>query len=216
MCRPRGVFLWILGGRPVLQILTHKCHFSLSFSDLDSLFQKQISVIKTFLSWNGFPRAVASNLIKSFRCSGSEPRSSNNDTSKIIWLRLPYAGHIGQSIVNTLVRKLKRCLKKPVCFKIFHQTKKFSSFCSNKDPNPMYLKSHVIYKLTCPACNAEYIGKTDGVKMTPKCRSFLSALFFLCITKPLLILKNPIQGKKKNLIPTLKTSLNLLSEYSKG
>ena len=25
----------------------------------------------------------------------------------------------------------------------------------------MYLKSHVIYQLTCPACNAEYIGKTD-------------------------------------------------------
>ena len=24
----------------------------------------------------------------------------------------------------------------------------------------MYLTSHVIYKLTCPACNAEYIGKT--------------------------------------------------------
>ena len=24
----------------------------------------------------------------------------------------------------------------------------------------MYLKSHVIYKLTCSACNAEYIGKT--------------------------------------------------------
>ena len=152
---PRGVFLWILGGRPVLQILTHKCHFSLPFSDLDSLFQKQISVIKTFLSWNGFLRAVASNLIKSFRCSGSEPRSSNNDTSKIIWLRLPYAGHIGQSIVNRLVRKLKRCLKELVCFKIFHQTKILSSFCSNKDPNPIYLKSHVIYKLTCPACNAE-------------------------------------------------------------
>ena len=25
----------------------------------------------------------------------------------------------------------------------------------------MYLKSHVIYKPTCPACHAEYIGKTD-------------------------------------------------------
>ena len=25
----------------------------------------------------------------------------------------------------------------------------------------MYLKSHVIYKLACPACYAEYIGKTD-------------------------------------------------------
>ena len=174
-------------------------------------------MIKTFLSWNGFPRSVASNLIKSFRCSGSEPRSFNNDTSKIIWLRLPYAGHIAQSIVNRLVRKLKRCLKEPVCCKIFHQTNKLSSFCSNKDPNPMYLKSHLIYKLR-PAFNAEYIGKTDGVKMTPKCRSLLSALFFtcLCITKPLLILKNPFKGKKKNLIPTHETSLNLLSEYSKG
>ena len=94
-------------------------------------------------------------------CSVSEPRSSNNDTSKIIWFRLPYAGHIGESIVNRLVGKLKRCFKEPVCFKTFYQTKKLSSFCSNKDPNPMYLKSHVIYKLTCFACNAEYIGKTD-------------------------------------------------------
>ena len=40
-------------------------------------------------------------------------------------------------------------------------TMKLSSFCSNKDPNPMYRKSHVIYKLTCPTCNVEYIGKTD-------------------------------------------------------
>ena len=57
--------------------------------------------------------------------------------------------------------KLKHYFKEPVCFKIFHQTKKLSSLCINKDPNPMYLKSHVIYQLTCPACNAEYIGKTD-------------------------------------------------------
>ena len=34
--------------------------------------------------------------------------------------------------------------------------------CSNtEDPTPMYLWSHVIDKLTCPACNAEYMGKTD-------------------------------------------------------
>lgn len=46
--------------------------------DNDSLFQKQISVIKTFLYWNGFPRSGASNLIKCFMCSDSKPRSSNN------------------------------------------------------------------------------------------------------------------------------------------
>ena len=48
-----------------------------------------------------------------------------------------------------------------VHFKILYQTEKLASFCSNKDPTPMYLKSHVIYKLTCPVCNAECIGKTD-------------------------------------------------------
>ena len=81
--------------------------------------------------------------------------------ARLIWLRLPYAGYIGESIKNRLVRKLKRGFKEPVCFKIFYQTKKLSSFCMDKVSNPMYLKSHVIYKLTSPACNATYIGNTD-------------------------------------------------------
>ena len=53
-------------------------HRTSSICDNDSLFQKQISVIKTFLYWNGFPRSGTSNLIKCFMCSASGPRSSNN------------------------------------------------------------------------------------------------------------------------------------------
>ena len=53
-------------------------HRTSRICDSDSLFQKQISVIKTFLYWNGFPRSGASNLIKCFMCSDSEPRLSNN------------------------------------------------------------------------------------------------------------------------------------------
>ena len=53
-------------------------HRTSRICDSDSLFQKQISVIKTFLYWNGFPRSGASNLIKCFMCSDSGPRSSNN------------------------------------------------------------------------------------------------------------------------------------------
>ena len=52
-------------------------HRTSRICDSDSLFQKQISVIKTFLYWNGFPRSGASNLIKCFMCSDSEPRLSN-------------------------------------------------------------------------------------------------------------------------------------------
>ena len=53
-------------------------HRTSRICDSDSLFQKQISVIKTFLYWNGFPRSGTSNLIKCFMCSASGPRSSNN------------------------------------------------------------------------------------------------------------------------------------------
>ena len=136
-------------------------HRTSRICDNNSPFQRQISVIKTFLSWNGFPRLLR---LTSLNVSCVVALSQVHPTmiiARLIWLGLPYAGYIGESIVNRLVPKLKRCFKEPVCFKNFYQAKKLSSFCMNKDPNPMYLKSHVIYKLTCPPCNAEYIGKTD-------------------------------------------------------
>ena len=36
-----------------------------------------------------------------------------------------------------------------------------SYYCNTKDRIPDYLKSHVVYKFCCRACNAGYIGKTD-------------------------------------------------------
>ena len=46
-------------------------------------------------------------------------------------------------------------------FKFSIKLKSFHHFARTKNPNPMHLKSHVIYKLTCPACDAEYMGKAD-------------------------------------------------------
>ena len=40
-------------------------------------------------------------------------------------------------------------------------TKKVAFFCSNKDPVPVNLQSHVIYQFECPGFKAKYIGKTD-------------------------------------------------------
>ena len=33
--------------------------------------------------------------------------------------------------------------------------------CSAKDSIPVYQKANVIYKVTCPGCNEDYVGKTD-------------------------------------------------------
>ena len=44
----------------------------------------------------------------------------------------------------------------------------------------MHLKSHVIYKLTCPACNAKYMGKTDrclSVRLDEHSSDHNSAMF---------------------------------------
>ena len=42
-----------------------------------------------------------------------------------------------------------------------YDTKKGTFFCSNKDPVPVSLQSHVIYHFECPGCKAKIIGKTD-------------------------------------------------------
>ena len=41
-----------------------------------------------------------------------------------------------------------------------------------KGQNPDYLKSHVVYEFSCPACNAGYIVKTDrnlGTRIKEHC-----------------------------------------------
>ena len=36
-----------------------------------------------------------------------------------------------------------------------------SYFCNTKHKVPDYLKSHIVYKFYCPACNKEYIVQKD-------------------------------------------------------
>ena len=39
-------------------------------------------------------------------------------------------------------------------------------FCSAKDRIPIHQKANVIYKVTCPGCNEDYLGKTDRSLVT--------------------------------------------------
>jgi len=48
-------------------------HRASRIREIDTLFQKQIITIKTYLLGNGLPKSVASNLVRCFRHSGSEP-----------------------------------------------------------------------------------------------------------------------------------------------
>ena len=68
-----------------------------------------------------------------------------------------------------------------------------SYYCNTKDRIPDYLKSHVVYEFSCPACNAGYIGKTDrnlGTRIKEHCRLdkiILQSVTFTSIPSPYIV-----------------------------
>ena len=70
-------------------------------------------------------------------------------------------GAEGDKLGTKLKRKLKQHLSQKLNIRIFYTTSKISDFCSVKDKIPIEQKNNVIYKIRCPGCGEDYIGKTD-------------------------------------------------------
>ena len=125
---------------------------------------KELNNIKQFASWNGFPNYVTNKLIRFSSTNRPEQdKADDNRAETVIWIRLPYAGQDGENIVKCLSRKLRSCLKKDsrVVFKTVYSTFKVSYFTNMKDKTPTDFRSNVVYKFTCPGCQASYVGKTE-------------------------------------------------------
>ena len=89
----------------------------------------------------------------------SKKFEKEKDDRKIIWIRLPYLDNIDDNMKNCL-KKVQKCLKENVCFITCYETKKTAMFCSANDSIPIRQKANVIYKVTFPDCNEDYVGKT--------------------------------------------------------
>ena len=50
---------------------------------------------------------------------------------------------------------------KKIKFKTRFKTTQLFKFTCTKDPTPLLNKSNVVYEVKCPACSANYVGKTD-------------------------------------------------------
>ena len=61
----------------------------------------------------------------------SHSRSADDDDRKKIWLDLPYNGKIGEKLVTSLIKKLKRYFKVNVKIIVKYRTNKLSMFLSN-------------------------------------------------------------------------------------
>ena len=134
-----------------------------------SAFTNQIDKLKSFLSWNGYPEYVRNLLINRFKKISSNDAAVNDIVSKsktdeefvAVYLKLPYLGPSGDYLIKAFKRKMKRLLIPNVKFRIIYTTNKLSMFCSLKDKYPIHTKANLIYKFTCPYCQAQYVGKTE-------------------------------------------------------
>ena len=120
-------------------------------------------MIKRFASWNNFPRHIVNNIIKYSQNTQQKDNKTNDETPITFWLRIPYAGPVGEQLVFTLKRKLKHSFKNNinVKFNVTYSTQKIAFYTNMKDLTPLKYKSNVVYKFTCPGCKAAYIGKTE-------------------------------------------------------
>ena len=128
----------------------------------DTLFSKQVSKISKYLSWNGFPRHVRNSILHRLKRKTSRVTTDETKTDTVeIHFRIPYAGIKGEQLIKSCVRRMKRFVKRNVKFVIMYDTKKLSFFCNTKDRVPGLQRHNLVYKITCPGCGRNYVGKTD-------------------------------------------------------
>ena len=113
-----------------------------------------------FMSWNGYSSFTRNSIIKRLKTRPKKVEKEKYDR-KVIWIRLPYLGNIGNNMRKNCFKKVQKCLKENVPFITCYETKKTAIFCSAENSIPIHQKANVIYKVSCPGCHEDYVGKTD-------------------------------------------------------
>ena len=111
------------------------------------------------MAWNVYPKSIRNATINKLKnnhkCATTQNKPSDANLPKI-WIRLPYLGTQGTTLINNCIRKLRKYLSKPVQFVIIYDSKKIAFFTSNKDKIPPLFRFYTIYQITCPGCNESY------------------------------------------------------------
>ena len=93
---------------------------------------EQISQIKTFMLWNGYPKRVWNCIIKQIETNKSHSRLAD------------FKHYYFKVKVNIVVK---------------YRTNRLPMFCPMKDRISWNQKANVIYIIQCPGCHNDYVGK---------------------------------------------------------
>ena len=120
----------------------------------------ELSAIKKFASWNGYPKHIVNNIIKR---SLTKKKTITNENEKlpVVYINVDFTGDKGEHLLTQAIKKLRRCTNQKVIFKTCYSVTKLSFFTNTKDRLNMLSKSSVVYQFKCPGCNSSYIGKIE-------------------------------------------------------
>ena len=59
--------------------------------------------------------------------SGTQNMTDDDNIPKV-WIQIPYLGSHGENLLNSCLKKIRRCLKQPVKFIVLYNTKKVSFY----------------------------------------------------------------------------------------
>ena len=96
------------------------------------------------MSWNRYPKRVQNSLIRRIETNKSHSRLTGDNNRQKSWLDLPYNGKLGEKLLTSLMKKVKRCFKEKVNIIVKYRTNKLSMFCPTKDRISWNQKANVI------------------------------------------------------------------------
>ena len=126
-------------------------------------FHEEVCFLEKYFSKNGYPSFVFQKLVKNFIDKLFSPKVIEYTVSKkLIYISLPYMGHLSIIIKKELDQLLQKHYPYAKFNFIFKNPLTINSLFKFKDSLPELMRSCVVYEYTCPKCNlGNYVGCTN-------------------------------------------------------
>ena len=126
-------------------------------------FHEEVCFLEKYFSKNGYPSHVFQKMVKIFLDNIFSPKVIEHTVpKKLIYISLPYMGHLSKVIKKELIQLLENNYSYAKFHFIFKNPLTISSLFKFKDSLPELMRSSVIYQFSCPKCNlGNYVGCTN-------------------------------------------------------
>ena len=126
------------------------------------LLHKEICNLRMYFTSNNYKEDYFDSILKTFLYSKRKQNPVKSNVPKLIkYIKMPFYGHISYEFRKLILNTLKNSFP-AVEFRVtFTNDFKVGSFFNFKDRVPEPLCSNIVYKFTCPSCQARYLGCTS-------------------------------------------------------